>query len=266
MLKNYHAPQGTRLCIDTGDARHEEDLYSPAGLAMLSNLWIKAAAQHKINYEPTWLGRPVIQFAGDMVAIQEILWRVRPEIVVETGIAHGGSLVFSASMLELIAQAGGPDGQVIGIDIELRSHNRKALEEHPLAHRMDYLDGSSIDPQIVAQVAGRCAGKRTLVMLDSNHTQEHVRAEMDAYAPLVAEGSYLIVHDGAQAWVPEIPNGKPEWANNHPLNAIEGFLAEHPEFTVDEAATRFLITSSPQGYLRRRAPGEENGNHKEQTS
>lgn len=223
------------------------DLYSKEGLELLSVLWIKAAAEHRLMYEPTWLGRPVIQFPSDIVAVQELIWRVRPDVVVETGVAHGGSLILSASMLEILGA-----GRVVGVDVEIRAHNRAAIESHPLAHRIVLVEGDSIATDTFERVKRECAGdKRVLVMLDSNHSADHVLKELELYHQLVPPQSYIVVHDGAQAWVSDIPRGRAEWRHDNPLLAIERFLASHPDFEVDPHYTRQLITSSPHGFLRR---------------
>ena len=251
-MKNYHAPAGSVLRLDNGSESTSVDLYSKDGFEMLSNLWIKVGAERRVMYDVTWLGRPIIQFPTDMVLIQELLWKVRPDVVIETGVAHGGSLVFAASILELIGK-----GRVIGVDIEIRPHNREAITTHPLAHRISLVEGSSTAPETFAQVQQRInKGERVVVFLDSNHSEEHVKRELELYASLVSEGSYLVVHDGAQAWVGEIPGGRPEWLHNHPLGAIQSFLAFNKGFSVDPQYTRYGITSSPCGFLKKENGGE----------
>lgn len=251
-LKNYVAPPGATLTLTAPGGGQTVDLYAREGLDMLSNLWIKVAAHHRMMYEVTWLGRPIIQFPTDIAAVQELLWTVRPDVVIETGVAHGGSLILSASILELIG-----NGRVIGIDIEIRSHNREAIEAHPLAHRIELIEGSSVADETIEEVRGRIAGAGTvLVFLDSNHSEAHVAKELELYAAFVTPGSYLVAHDGAQAWVWEIPGGKPEWKNDNPLDAIHKFVASHPEFTIDPHWTRLGITSSPDGFLKRAADSE----------
>lgn len=246
-MKNYTAPAGSTLTLDTGAERTTVDLYSREGLDLLSNLWIKAGAEHRMMYEPTWLGRPIIQFPSDVVAIQELLWKVRPDVVIETGVAHGGSIVLSASILELLGK-----GRVVAVDIEIRAHNRAAIEAHPLAHRIQLIEGSSIDTGTLAAVRAAIGDAKTVVVfLDSNHTEAHVYRELELYGPLVTPGSYLVAHDGAQAWVSDIPRAKPEWEGDHPLAAIHRFVAEHPEFTIEQHWTRFGITSSPDGWLKK---------------
>ncbi len=246
-IKNYVACSDAKVTLESAGERITVDLYSREGLDLLSNLWIKSAAQHRLMYESTWLGRPVIQFPTDIVAIQELLWKLQPDVVVETGVAHGGSLVLSASILELIGK-----GKVIGVDIEIRPHNRVAIEAHPLKHRIELIEGSSVAVETLAVVRKAIGNaKSVLVFLDSNHTEAHVLQELELYGTLVTPGSYLVAHDGAQAWVWDIPRGKPEWKDDHPLTAIHKFLGSHPEFTIDPHWTRLGITSSPDGWLKK---------------
>lgn len=205
---------------------------------------------YRYSYNFTWLGRPIIQFPEDIVAYQEIVWRVKPDVIVETGIAHGGSLILSASMLEL---AGLP-GKVIGLDIDIRAHNREAIEAHPLAHRIEMIEGSSIDPDIVAEVHRRCAGKeRVLVVLDSMHTHAHVAAELEAYAPLVTVGSYCIVFDTVIEDMPadSFPD-RPWGRGDNPKTAVHAFLAGNDDFEIDQVVqNKLLLTVAPDGYLKR---------------
>ena len=246
-MKNFQTSKESRLALIDGDEQTVVKLYSEEGLHLLSNLWIKVAAEHRLMYEPKWLGRPIIQFPNDIVAVQELIWSVRPNLIIETGIAHGGSLVLSASILELIGE-----GQVVGIDVDIRTHNREALEQHPLRHRFELVEGSSVDPDVVEHVKARAAGLDTvMVILDSNHSAAHVRQELEVFHGLVTPGSYLVVHDGAQAWVSDIPSGKEEWKSDHPLIAIDDFLKTHAEFEPDPFITRTLITSSPSGFLKK---------------
>lgn len=246
-MKNYTAPAGSTLTLATGAESSTVDLYSREGLDMLSNLWIKVGAEHRMMYEPTWLGRPIIQFPADVVAVQELLWKVRPDVVIETGVAHGGSLVLSASILELIGH-----GKVVAVDIDIRAHNRAAIEAHPMSKRIELIQGSSIDDTTMAEVR-RAVGdaKTVLVFLDSNHSDAHVYRELELYGALVTPGSYLVAHDGAQAWVAEIPRGKAEWKDDNPLNAIHRFVAAHPEYTIEPHWTRLGITSSPDGWMKK---------------
>ncbi len=211
------------------------------------------AAQYSYNF--SWMGRPVIQYPQDMVAMQEIIWRVQPDLIIETGIAHGGSLIFSAAMLELNAACGGPkDAEVLGLDIDIRPHNRKAIEEHPMFRRISMIEGSSVAPEIVAQVRAKAAGKqRVLVCLDSNHTHDHVLAELQAYAPLTTVGSYCVVFDSVVEDLPAALSGARPWGpGNNPKTAVWAYLKDHPQFEIDHAMDhKLLISVAPQGYLKR---------------
>ena len=225
-----------------------------------------ASTQPKYSYNFSALGRPIIQYPQDMVAIQEMIWRIKPDLVIETGIAHGGSLILSASMLALLdycdaVEAGktldpnAPRRRVLGIDIDIRAHNRAAIEMHPMAHRIDMIQGSSITPEVIAEVGKRAAQfQRIMVFLDSNHTHEHVLAELDAYAPLVSPGSYCVVFDTV---IENLPAGmypdRPWDVGNSPKTAVREFLSRNPDFEVDEDMdAKLLITVAPGGYLRRR--------------
>jgi cephalosporin hydroxylase len=229
-------------------ARNIESLRNDADLKAKSTAWLLHTLPHGYSYNFRWMGRPIIQYPQDMVAMQEILWDVRPDLIVETGIAHGGSLVYYASICELMGH-----GEVLGIDIDIRAHNREAIEAHPMAKRIRMIEGSSIAPEVIAQVAAAAAGKKVLVVLDSNHTHEHVLAELKAYAPLVAVGSYCVVFDTV---VEDLPAGlypnRPWDVGNNPKTAVREFLSRHPGFVVDDAAeAKISITVAPGGYLRR---------------
>jgi cephalosporin hydroxylase len=205
--------------------------------------------KHRYAYNFSWLGRPIIQLPQDVLAIQEILWAVRPRTVVETGIAHGGSLVLSASILELL----GGDGRVIGVDIDIREHNRRAIEAHPLARRIDMVQGSSIDPAVVADLRRRAEGRGpVVVILDSMHTHDHVLAELRAYAPLVGRGSYVVVLD---TLIEDQPPGdfrdRPWGPGNSPKTAVHAFLRESGRFELDsDLEARLLVTVAPDGFLK----------------
>jgi cephalosporin hydroxylase len=223
-----------------------------------SRRWLRASAADRYSYRFSWLGRPIIQYPQDIVAMQEILWRVRPELVIETGVAHGGSLVLYASLLELI---GGP-GLVVGIDIEVRPHNRAALAQHPLSKRIHLIEGSSVAPATIAQVRTLAEGRRpVLVVLDSNHTHEHVLTELRLYAPLVTPGSYLVVFDTVVEHLPDLSYADRPWGpGNNPLTAVRQFLRETSDFVIDrEIEEKLLITVAPSGYLRRVLPGGAEG-------
>lgn len=216
--------------------------------------FMKASLAPKYSYNFSWLGRPIIQYPQDIIAMQEIIWEVKPDLIIETGIAHGGSLIFSAAMLELVAACTGIEGEVIGIDIDIRPHNRKAIEEHPMSKRISMIEGSSIAPEIVAQVVEKAKSKkRVLVCLDSNHTHEHVLAELNAYAPLVTMGSYCVVFDTVVEDVPkELAGDRPWGPGNNPKTAVFRYLKDHPEFEINKSIDyKLLISVAPDGYLKR---------------
>lgn len=224
-------------------------------LAHCTREWMDRANAGKYSYHFEWLGRPIIQYPQDIVAMQEIIWSVQPDLIIETGIAHGGSLIFSASMLELNAACGGPtQAIVLGIDIDIRQHNRAAVDAHPMRRRIRMLEGSSISQEIIAQVR-QIAGeyRRVLVCLDSNHTHDHVLAELEAYAPLTSVGSYCVVFDTViEAMPAEMFPDRPWGPGNNPKTALHAYLGAHPEFEIDRSIQdKLLITVAPDGYLRR---------------
>lgn len=217
--------------------------------------FMKASLSPKYSYNFSWLGRPVIQYPQDMVAMQEIIWEVKPDLIIETGIAHGGSLIFSASMLELVASCTGSEGEVLGIDIDIRAHNRKAIEGHPMSKRISMIQGSSIAPDVITQVIEKAKGKnRILVILDSNHTHDHVLAELEAYAPLTTVDSYCVVFDTLIDDMPKSVIGDRSWGHgNSPKTAVHEYLKKHTEFEIDKSIEhKLLITVAPDGYLRRK--------------
>ena len=218
-------------------------------LKELGLAWGMRAAQYKYTYNFRWLGRPIIQLPQDLIAMQEIIWSVQPDLIIETGIAHGGSLVFYASMLQLI----GRGGRVLGIDVDIREHNRRQIESHPMAKHIDMLQGSSIDTAIVARAHEYAYGcKNVLVCLDSNHTHEHVLEELRLYSPLVAPGSYLIVFDTTIDEMPaEYFSGRPWGPGNNPKTAVAEFLSQSDRFEVDRTIeSKIGLTVASGGYLR----------------
>ena len=219
-----------------------------------SSAWMSLANARKYSYHFEWLGRPIIQYPQDIIAMQEIIWSVQPDLIIETGIAHGGSLIFSASMLELNAICGGPqNAEVLGVDIDIRAHNRVAIEAHPLSRRVSMIQGSSIEPEIIKQVKAKAEGKqRVLVCLDSNHTHDHVRAELEAYAPLTTTGSYCVVFDTIIEDMPaDMFSDRPWCPGNSPKTAVWEYLKTHQEFEIDKSIQRkLLITVAPDGYLK----------------
>jgi cephalosporin hydroxylase len=220
-----------------------------------SKIWLEHSIKKQYVYNYCWMGRPIIQNPVDIIAMQEIIWIIKPDLIIETGIAHGGSLIFSSAMLELNAMCGGPqNAEVIGIDIDIRQHNRTAIESHPMFKRIFMIEGSSIDPYIIDQVKQRAKNKKCiLVCLDSNHTQEHVQAELDAYATLVTIGSYCVVFDTFVEDMPkDIFSDRPWNPGNSPKTAVINYLKTHPEFEIDKKInSKLLITSAPDGYLKR---------------
>lgn len=225
------------------------ELKTDMALRSLSNKWIEDASRHKYSYNFTWLGRPIIQFPQDMIALQEIIWNIKPDLIIETGIAHGGSLIFYASILEMIGNA----GRVLGIDIDIRKHNRIEIEKHPLYKKITMLEGSSVSEDIAQQVFKAAQEKsKILLILDSNHTHEHVYKELILYSKLVKKDSYVVVFDTIiedlpADYFPERPWGK----GNNPKTAVESFLKITERFEVDtDIEAKLLITVAPGGYLK----------------
>lgn len=237
-------------------------------LTASAGAFIRASAASKYSYNFTWMGRPIIQYPQDMIAMQEIIWRVKPDLIVETGIAHGGSLIFSASMLAHLDMCEAIEAdkmldpkksrrRVLGIDIDIRSHNRAAIEAHPMASRIQMIQGSSIAPDIVEQVKTVAKDySRILVCLDSNHTHDHVLAELEAYAPLTSVGSYCVVFDTMVEDLPaEMFPDRPWGPGNNPKTAVWNYLKKHREFEIDKSIQQQLqITVAPDGYLMRVSP------------
>lgn len=204
-------------------------------------------AQYSYNF--SWMGRPIIQYPQDMIAMQELIWQIKPDLIIETGIAHGGSIVFYASLLELIGK-----GEVLGIDIDIREHNREEIEKHPMFKRIKMLEGSSLSPEMVARVKDIAdQHKKIMVCLDSNHTHEHVLRELELYAPFVSVGSYIVVFDTIVEFMPDgyLPN-RPWGKGDNPWSAAQSFLKDHPEFEIDRSIdNKLLISVAPEGYIKR---------------
>ncbi|QVL45622.1 MAG: cephalosporin hydroxylase family protein [Methylophilaceae bacterium] len=246
-------------------AQNIESLKSDKDVQALSRIWIREISPHKYAYNFSWLGRPAIQFPQDQVALQELIWEIKPDLIIETGIAHGGSLVFSASMLALLDMSDAIESgksfdpndskrKVLGLDIDIRDHNRTAIEAHPMSSRIQMIQGSSIDVNIVSQVHEIAKSfKKILVCLDSNHTHDHVLAELEAYAGLTSKGSYCIVYDTAVEDMPEsLSDNRPWGPGNNPKTAVWEYLKTHPEFEIDKSIeSKLLITVAPDGYLKR---------------
>jgi cephalosporin hydroxylase len=235
------------------------------GLGLLTNNWLSSANAAKYSYHFKWLGRPIIQYPQDIVAMEELIWEVKPDLIIETGIAHGGSLIFSASMLALLDMCEAIEKKqsldpaqskrkVLAVDIDIRAHNRTAIEAHPMASRIQMIQGSSIAPEIVAQIKAIAADySRILVCLDSNHTHEHVLEELKAYAPLVSKGSYCVVFDTIVEDLPKEMFPDRSWGpGNNPKTAVWDFLKSHPEFEIDKSIDhKLLISVAPDGFLKR---------------
>lgn len=238
---------------------------SDAAFTAHSQAWLEASMRRRYVYNYDWLGRPIIQYPQDMVAMQELVWSTRPDLIIETGIAHGGSLVLSASLLAMLdycdsVQTGttldpkASKRKVLGLDIDIRPHNREAIESHPLAHKIDMIQGSSISPEVIAKVQSYARGyERVMVCLDSNHTHEHVLAELRAYALLTTPGCYCVVFDTFVEDMPADLFPDRPWApGNNPKTAVREYLKSHPEFNIDKSIQhKLLITVAPDGFLKR---------------
>ncbi len=221
----------------------EDEALNADGLHLL-----REAGKHRYTYLWSWLGVPIIQVPSDVVAMQEIIWETKPDIIIETGIARGGSAIFLASMLQLLGR-----GTVVGVDIDIRAHNRDSIESHPLGHRVRLIEGSSTDPDTVARVKALIEpGAKVMVILDSDHSYAHVKNELAAYAPLVTEGQFLIVADTGLAIASHNFTPPHGWGNgNDPMAAMDEYLAESDRFEIDPVYNgKLLMTSSPRGYLR----------------
>lgn len=229
--------------------RFIQSMKDDADLREASRAWYFRASRQEYSYHFSWLGLPIIQFPQDVVAMQEIVWRTRPDVIIETGIARGGSLILYASLLELI----GGEGVVAGVDVDIRAANRAAIEAHSLSKRIRLVQGSSVDSAIVGQVAAIAKrGHRVLVVLDSNHTRSHVSRELECYAPLVTNGSYLVVFDTViEDMPPEFVKDRPWAPGNSPKTAVNEFLRRTDRFKIDdEIDAKLLVSAAPGGYLR----------------
>ena len=242
-----------------------EGLSKDSHLRALSHEWVQKAAKHKWAYNFSWLGRPAIQFPNDTWAMQELIWEIKPDLIIETGIAHGGSLIFSASMLAMLDYAEAAENgialdpsaskrKVLGIDIDIREHNKSAIERHPFAGLIQMVEGSSVDDAIIDTIREIASDYKTiLVCLDSNHTHEHVLGELNAYAPLVSKGSYCVVFD---TLVEDMPLGsfpdRPWDKGDNPKTAVFEYIKENPHFVIDsDISDKLSITVAPEGFLRR---------------
>jgi cephalosporin hydroxylase len=230
------------------------DLYSRESFEAISREWVRVGWSQKYQYTFSWMGRPMIQLPEDMIRMQEVIFRIQPDVIIETGVAHGGSLIFYSSLCKAMDK-----GRVIGIDIEIRPHNRTALEAHPLMDRITLIEGSSTYPEIVARVKSLVApGETVLVILDSNHSYAHVADELRCYAGLVTPGSYIVATDGIMFDLDDVPRGDPAWATDNPTWAARDFAAENPGFVIEQPGWPFNeselglnVTHWPGAWLRR---------------
>jgi len=243
------------LVVEDGGASRMLDLFGKEAFELISDLWLKTSWNQKYSYTFTWLGRPIIQYPEDLVRLQEVICTLKPDVIIETGVAHGGSLLLYASLMKAI----GKGRRVVGIDVEIRPHNRRAIEAHALAPLITLIEGDSVAPTTVAAVGSNIMpGDTVLVLLDSNHTCAHVAAELAAYHPFVTKGSYIVATDGVMRVVHDTPLGRPEWIYDNPAQAAEEFATGHPEFVIEPPAWRFNesdlknnITAWPSAWLRR---------------
>jgi cephalosporin hydroxylase len=233
------------------------DLYSKEAFELISREWLKVGWNQKYSYTFSWLGRPIVQLPEDMIRVQEVIYRLRPDVIIETGVAHGGSLIYYASLCQIMEQ-----GRVIGIDIEIRPHNRQAIEAHEMSPLITLIEGNAASPEVVQRVHSMVkSGESVLVILDSNHSKQHVTNELREYCDLVSPGSYLVATDGLMKDLYDVPNGKAEWVGDNPVAAVVEFIASHPEFVWEQPAWSFNesrltknVTHWPGAWLRRKTP------------
>jgi len=231
------------------------EIGDPRAFSLISQAWLRSGWDTKYVYSFTWLGRPVIQLPEDMIRIQEVIFTIQPDVIVETGVAHGGSLVFYASICKAMGK-----GRVLGVDIEIRPHNRKAIESHFLFPYIKLIEGSSIHPDVVSKVREQInPGERVMVLLDSCHTKAHVLAELEAYGPMVSSGSYILAMDGIMEQLSGAPRSSSDWTWNNPRQAALEFLSRHsefasedPPFLFNEGAVTGRVTYWPDAYLKRK--------------
>ncbi len=242
------------LTIETNENTKKVPLYSKEAFEIISKQWLKVGWNQKYPYTFSWMGRPIIQLPEDMIRTQEVVYSVKPDVIIETGIAHGGSLIYYASLCKAVEK-----GRIIGVDIEIRPHNRKAIEKHELSQFITLIEGDSIENRILNQVKALIKPKETtLVILDSNHTKQHVLKELKAYSPMVSKGSYIIATDGSMKYLHDVPRGNPEWIWDNPEEAAQEFASENPDFIIEQPEWVFneselteVITHWPGAYLKR---------------
>lgn len=244
-----------QLAVEDRGGKRSLDLFGKEAFELISELWLKTSWNQKYSYTFTWMGRPIIQHPEDLVRLQEAIYTLKPDVIIETGVAHGGSLALSASLMKAM----GKGRRVVGVDVEIRPHNRRAIESHELAPLIALVEGDSVAPATVAAATAHLRpGDTVMVVLDSNHSRAHVAAELDAYHRFVTKGSYIVATDGIMRMVHDAPLGKPEWQYDNPAQAAEEFAAAHPEFVIEAPAWRFNeshldknITAWPSAWLRR---------------
>jgi len=242
------------LILKSDSCNREINLYSMEAFEIISALWVKVGWNEKYEYTFSWMGRPIIQNPEDIIRAQEVIYRVKPDVIIETGIAHGGGLIFFASLCKSMGK-----GRVIGVDIEIRKHNRQEIENHDLFPYISILEGNSVDPSIIDQIKSMIKSNETvIVFLDSNHTKQHVFDEIMAYHRMVTPNSYIVATDGIMRDLHDTPRGKPEWAWDNPAAAAKEFVKAHPEFEIEqpkwpfnESQLRSNITHWPDAWLRR---------------
>lgn len=247
-------PAGAVVTVGEGADARTYGFESPEAFQLVSDAWLRIGWDQKYVYSFTWLGRPVIQLPEDLLRLQEVIATIRPDVIVETGVAHGGSLVFYATLCKALDK-----GRAIGVDIEIRPHNRKAIEEHPLFDLIELIEGDSTDPATVDQVKERVGpGETTLILLDANHLKSHVLGELRSYSDLVSPGSYFVVMDGIMEKVVGAPRTEPDWSWNNPISAIGEFLEEdsrfrqvEPPFAFNEGSVTERVTYWPGAFLQR---------------
>ena len=234
--------------FDERNKKFEKTMSKDVEFKKLSQRWFDISLKYEYPYHFTWLGRPIIQYPQDILIVQELIWKIKPDLVIETGIARGGSLIFSASILELIGK-----GNVIGIDVDIRKHNREEIEKHPMFKRIKMIEGSSIDKKIVKKIFKLAERKKKiLVLLDSSHTHSHVLEELKSYSPLVNKGSYVVVFDTVLEDMPKnsFPN-RPWDKGDNPKTAVKEFVKKSNRFKIDvDMERKLMITSNPSGFLK----------------
>jgi cephalosporin hydroxylase len=247
IARSVAADLGRIVTVRTPDGERDVDIYTDEGYSVLSQLWTRSGWQHKSTYELVWMGIPIIQLPEDILMMQELIWRVRPDVIIESGVAHGGALVLYSSLLDAIGK-----GHVVGVDIEIRKYNRLAIEAHPMSNRITLIEGDSVSDDTLARVRDEIpSGATVMVALDSNHTRDHVVAELERYAPLVTPGSYCVVFDSVMTMVSDAPSAGENWHQDNPLEAVSAFIAEHNEFEIDHSFNRLQVTYCQSGFLRR---------------